>query len=921
MLKNKSLLLFILGVVFLMLTSCGKNQVAVPTNIEVDIENTLSWDKCDEAKQYMLYIYDVAKNTTKEIATRKLNYSLDNLEEGDYEINLQSISGVSGKKDSKKSDTLYFHKYYETGCVYTLINNGLEYEVTKVGKAKGTFTIEDVYRGRAVTRIADQAFKNSSKVENIIIGKNVMEIGERAFYNCSKLVSCVLPENVSTLGASAFSSCRSLEKISIPGTISVIPENAFTYCRELKEVKIANGVEDISDYAFQDCSNLSEIILPTTVKTIGKYAFANNPSLKTINFPDSLESIGSYAFYQCSSIEQVDLSNALKITTIKQQAFDGCSALAKVVLPKKIETLESGAFYRCLALEEVELPKTLTTLGQACFAETAFYKAQVASGERFIYCDDWLLYYYERAEDVIVDITPAVFKENVRGIAEGAFKNNQNIKSFRAPNTLKYIGRYAFYGNINLWKINIPDDSVEVIDYGAFRNCAIYNIILGEGLKEIGTFAFADNVLLDNNKTNTQWIPGTVTRVGQYAFYNTALWNNAADTGNIVYAANWVVGYLENFRGTAELQIDTTIPAGIADYAFANCSKLTSFKGLNNVQYIGFGAFYKCSNLASVSLDRRLKEIKGYTFYGCSSLFDISMPVSVKSIGAYAFYRCNRLESIDLSETRVDTLGQGAFYACENLQNLTLNDDISVIEPYTFYGCINLTTLTLPESVTRVEKTAFYGCEKLATIQFNDKLEYIAEYAFGKCPVTEVILPDTTTYIGKLAFYKCTEIVKLDLGNEVKAIGDYAFFDCKNIEELVLPKSLVIIGNYAFKGLEKVKTIVLKDNIEYIGQHAFYGCDNATFYTNSDLIKARWHNRFNSSNRPLFLGVSFDEADRIESIKFDKEHAINVLAKGEIYVPSIDNSIFEGFSDGEKTYTLQDLKTLDKEGKLVAKYK
>ena len=137
----------------------------------------------------------------------------------------------------------------------------------------------------------------------------------------------------------------------------------------------------------------------------------------------------------------------------------------------------------------------------------------------------------------------------------------------------------------------------------------------------------------------------------------------------------------------------------IGDYAFYNCSRLTSveflvatsistraFNGCSSltsvefpaVTYIGSSAFSSCSKLASVEIPA-VTTIGGSAFYGCSSLTTIDFP-AVTSIGDYAFYNCSRLTTLILRNTsQVATLSStnafsGALNAIIYVPDALVND-------------------------------------------------------------------------------------------------------------------------------------------------------------------------------------------------------------------------------------------------------
>ena len=78
----------------------------------------------------------------------------------------------------------------------------------------------------------------------------------------------------------------------------------------------------------------------------------------------------------------------------------------------------------------------------------------------------------------------------------------------------------------------------------------------------------------------------------------------------------------------------------IKDYAFEDCSALTSITIPDSVTAIGKSAFKVCKSLTTIHLPISLIEIKAYTFYDCSSLTSITIPDSVTAIGESAFEDC-----------------------------------------------------------------------------------------------------------------------------------------------------------------------------------------------------------------------------------------------------------------------------------------
>lgn len=111
-----------------------------------------------------------------------------------------------------------------------------------------------------------------------------------------------------------------------------------------------------------------------------------------------------------------------------------------------------------------------------------------------------------------------------------------------------------------------------------------------------------------------------------------------------------------------------------------------------NVVSIGDYAFRDCTSLTSVTIPNSITEIKSYAFFGCSAIANINIPSSVKEIG------------------------MGAFEGCSALSQMVLPQGIPAIEDETFFGCTSLRGIVIPSSVTAVGEEAFSRCTALISI-------------------------------------------------------------------------------------------------------------------------------------------------------------------------------------------------------------
>lgn len=168
----------------------------------------------------------------------------------------------------------------------------------------------------------------------------------------------------------------------------------------------------------------------------------------------------------------------------------------------------------------------------------------------------------------------------VARIGDGAFSLCSTLTSITLPNTIKTIGRQAFYETA-IETITIPNGVIS-IEYRAFSNCNVLKSInLPNTITSMGESAFSSCYQLKNIT-----IPSSLTTIPQGAFFGTG--------------------------------IETiTIP--------------------NTVTSIGASAFSGCSKLKSIVIPNGITQINANTFNACYNLENITIPKSVNAIAYNAF--------------------------------------------------------------------------------------------------------------------------------------------------------------------------------------------------------------------------------------------------------------------------------------------
>ena len=905
--KNIIKLITVISVLLLCMLSFASCEAHLPSpeNFELNEQTLeLKWDKVKGAMSYVISI----SGDEREKNTRMNQMSLDYLDAGTYEIKVKAIGDGVEFEDSDWA-TYTFVRAEESGLKFQLINSKSEYELVGAGTASGDVVIENYYRGKPVTSIADKALYNNSKITSIVIDKDskINRIGEKAFSKCTSLQSVSIENDLAYIGEYAFQSSKMLETVKLPDTVTVISPYMFSWCSGLKEVVVGPNVTSVGAYSFSNCLSITSVTLPNTVDSIDEYAFSNCENMTSVTIGTSVKNIGKFAFASCYKLESVTLPDGLN--TIADYAFTRCEKLTSIVIPDSVESIGYEAFSECLAVTNVKLGSSLKKIGGGAFYNTTFYK----NAPDLIILDGWVI----EQKNKLAPVTPAdVFTENgIYAIADYAFAacTGEDFDQISLPG-IKHVGDYAFYGCSALWDVRF-DDSLLTIGVSSFARCEFLQYLeLGNSLKTIGTEAFFSCSLLAEAP-----LPDSVTKIGRNAFHSTMAHNAATDsTGGVVYIGNWLVGVsLSPSQPIMGLAIREGT-RGIADYAFRSAIIWGGVEMPDSVEYVGRSAFYGGTLISAVKLSASLKYIDDYAFYGCQNALFVNttvdpvpgittIPEGVTYIGRSAFYGCVGIAKLTVPST-VKTIGDYAFYQCVGLGlpgfdkdnpitgGVFLSEGLEYIGNRAFQYCTALTNITIPNSVTYLGTHAFYKCTALKDVTLGTSLENVLEYTFFNCEALENVNLGNVKSVGKYAFRNCGLITSFDLSS-LESIGYAAFYKCVSLTELHFTDALKNIGDYAFRGCNLISTVIIPDSVETIGKHAFYGMANTTIFCEAAEAPIGWHFRFNSSYRPIFWGCGLSD-DNTYVVSFTKSdnNPDNVDENNIISNPEREGYTFEGWS-------------------------
>lgn len=436
------------------------------------------------------------------------------------------------------------------------------------------------------------AFSNCSSLTNVMIPNSVTILGTYynggAFQNCTNLTNVTINGNsVRVLGPLVFSGCSSLTSINIPNSVKTIDYLAFYKCTSLTSINIPNSVESIGYSAFSNCSSLTSIDIPNSVTSIEQRAFEYCSNLRSVTLGNSIEEIGTNAFNCCNSINRVyinDLSAFCRIKFVNSASNPLCyghrlflinnKEIIDLAVPNDVTSINDYAFYGFSGMESLNIPNSVNSIGGYAFYDgTGLTTATIGDGCESI---------GNMAFSGCSSLNDLSIGNSVNNIGYGAFSSCKSLNSLVLPNSVIEIGESAFGGCNNLTNIGIPQ-SVTSIGYGAFVNCNKLNRVditdldawcrINFGNQQANPCVYAKKLYLNGEEIIDLVIPNTVTKIGDYAFYN--------------------------------------------------CNGLKSATISNSVIDIGSYAFYLCSGMNNLTLGKSVAYIRQKAFSGCSALTNI----------------------------------------------------------------------------------------------------------------------------------------------------------------------------------------------------------------------------------------------------------------------------------------------------------
>lgn len=445
-----------------------------------------------------------------------------------------------------------------------------------------------------------------------------------------------------------------------------------------------------------------------------------------------------------------------------------------------------------------------------------------------------------------VSIPESIDGVNIKSIATNAFVASDNTKPLQSINmeNASYLTTFSFSDFTNLKHATLPRTLVE-IPQKAFFNCPLTTINLPGTVEKIGNYAFKGTSL-----SGSLYLPNSLKTIGIGAFDSLKLTGTLTIPDSVTTISNEA---FYNNKFTKLVISQNSSLTTIGNNAFRNNQISNAIALPKSVTTIGNNTF--CNNsIPELALNYGLKSIGNYAFGTNKITGTINIPVTVEKIDAQAF-KSNQIEAVIFNkDSALTTLGSYAFsqnkisnaimmpkgltkissyvFSNNTISSLSFEEGsvATVIERNAFSGQAKSIkgTLEIPASVTSIDFWAFTGALDVNLLTFgeNSKLITLGEAVFTNNIIKKVVIPSSLVTVGSGgqggAFTNAgIEELIFEENSHLETIATRAF-QINKISSVVIPKSVKTIsfnafGNNAIKNLSFEAGSVLTT----IGDQAF----------------------------------------------------------------------------------------------------
>ena len=589
--------------------------------------------------------------------------------------------------------------------------------------------------------------------------------------------------------------------------------------------------------------------------------YSNRTSIKTVNIGTGVTSIGDNAFNGCSSLGSITIPEG--VTSIGKYAFNNCISLRNITIPEGVMSIPIYCFYGCQNLINISLPDTVTGIGTE-----AFGRCKSLTG---IILPNNVVIIRSQAFDGCIGLTTVSLPRNVRLVEPNAFSNCVELTSvniseenlyYTSVNGVLYnksLSTLVYYPANKEGEIVIPDSVTRLEGY-AFSDCrhlpAVFEI--PNHITSLGASVF-------RSSTSGICVPDSVTDIDNNAFDSITRYycNRNSNAAKVLSAQRYYYLYDYFVQNSPVVVVKNVYDSSGELTGVELCDLGWGWNTFDIPEYITRIGDSVLSNMGVTAIPNWITHIGNRAFASNTTLLDITIPSSVTTMGQWAFADCTNLQSLAI-EAGLTRIERCAFENCSNLTSVTIPDTVTYIEYDAFSGCNSLSTITLPGGL---ESLPILPSDCVIYVPVNSLTEEILKksgrtyftydnnpscgegltwslsstgvlnisgsgamtsHPWGRSLVTKVIIGNGVTSICDEAFTECHNLTSVTIPTTVASIGDYAFLRCDNLGDCSIPTSVTSIGDGAFYGCSSLSNLSLPSGLTYLGNSALGACTGLT---------------------------------------------------------------------------------------------
>ncbi len=513
-------------------------------------------------------------------------------------------------------------------------------------------------------------------------------------------------------------------------------------------------------------TTFEELYYFTGLTTIADDAFNGCTSLNTIKLPKKLKKIGDRAFKGCRALKNVSLPDML--VSIGDSAFYGCRVLPNLTIPASVLQLGVSAFQDCLAFTSIELPYALSSIGKEAFAGCTKLTSVTVKNPR----PQTMTVGTSMFKDI--DLSPATLYviQGTRAYYEG----HEEWQGFGKLAELHHLTR----GNFAEMETN--------------KDYYLYHVGTGRFLTR--GEAYGTQAVVGDEPMRFQVRRSSNMAEGVYYFYT-----NDNDDPN----RHWL------FRTSSDNRVGSGIRACFVDASSLTTAAYWKIEDIGDniytIQVPSSQTDYVMGQYLGVQLDHA-NNFRSPTYALFSDVPYVLSPTNCQ----WAF-------------VPYDAIEQERFAAAEVLGKLletAIKKRLSVAKEQAVY-------YNMESTLAEIEEAQYTLRQKLGYINFADKaMRTIAVTLWDQDNDGEIVAGELArvTDVG-VTFLNNTSVKSLEdlqYFTGITTIAGNSFQGCTQVSKVILPPSLEVIDNYGFQKCSKLESVELPVGIKRLGTQAFAQC-------------------------------------------------------------------------------------------------